>query len=140
LKINCWISHRGLSSKNYFGDFPYTGLAPSIRKYITFNSIEDVFDELVRLYDKAHNSNMTEKLGESLYRMAGFFCDYPRLVRTKHQVLIKKYLYCKASNTPPYDSIQDTPADFIEDWLIVDNEVAVINNTENVKHAQKKRK
>ena len=96
-----------------------------------FSSMEDVYDELIRAYDKAHSSSMTEKLGESLYSLCGFFCDYSRLVDMKAQILIKKYLYSKASNTPPYATIKDTPANFLEEWLIVDSEVSAINNSDS---------
>mgnify|MGYP006969413099 FL=1 len=48
------------------------------------------------------------------------------LVCEKSQLLIKKYNYCKASNTPPYPSVQSTPYNFIDDFLTVEEEINYI--------------
>ena len=45
--------------------------------------------------------------------------------------LIKKYIYTKLSNTPPYQSIQETPFTFIDDFLVIDQESKHIANSEN---------
>jgi hypothetical protein len=73
---------------------------------------------------------MTTKLGESLYLSAGYFADYSRLIDSEVQVDIKKYIYCKISNTPPYLTIKDTPADYIERFIVIDEEVKGIENND----------
>tara|TARA_Y100000401_G_C8317609_1_gene223431 strand:+ start:1088 stop:1405 length:318 start_codon:yes stop_codon:yes gene_type:complete len=92
--------------------------------------MEDVYDELIRLYDRSHNNKMTARLGESLYLSAGYFVDYSRLIDDKVQMNIKKYIYSKVSRTPPYVSIQDTPADFIDSFIIIDEEAKICTESD----------
>ena len=126
VRINTWISSRG-TGKDYFGEFPYEALAPSINKKIIFNNINDVYDELERLYDRAVNKS--DSIGEALFISAGFFVDYTKLVCRDIQTDIKKYIYSRVSKTPPYASVIDTPASFIDDFIIIDEETKAISNS-----------
>ena len=89
----------------------------------------DVYDELERLYDRAKGKS--NSIGEALYVSAGFFVDYTRLLDSKIQATIHKYIYSKASNTPPYSTIQETPLSFIEDYTTIDAEVKAIHSSES---------
>ena len=66
-----------------------------------------------------------------MYLQAGYFVDYSKLVDDSIQNTIKKYIYSKISNTPPYTSIQDTPFTFIDDFIIIDQESKYISNQQN---------
>ena len=44
--------------------------------------------------------------------------------------MITSYLYCTESNTPPFKSLQDTPANFIDDWMIISREISYIKSQE----------
>ena len=126
VRINTWISSKG-TGQNYFGDFPYEALAPSINKHIMFNNIDDVYDELERLYDRAIDKS--KAIGEALFISAGFFVDYEKLICNDIQLDIKKYIYSRISKTPPYTSVNETPASFIDDYIIIDEETQAISNS-----------
>jgi len=78
---------------------------------------------LIRLYDRAKSSKSSTRIGEGLYLSAGYFADYEKLVCDVTQMDIKKYLYSKVSNTPPYATIKETPVEFIDRFIIIDEEV-----------------
>jgi len=40
-------------------------------------------------------------------------------------------LYNKASNTPPFKTIEETPVQFIKDFLIIDEEVSYLNKKQS---------
>ena len=133
VRLNTWISYKGVS-KPYFGDFPYEALAPSINKNIIFNNIDNVYEELERLYDRAKGKS--NSIGEALYVSAGFFVDYERLLDKRIQATIHKYIYCKASNTPPYATVQVTPLAFMEDFLTIDEEIKAISASESKENSK----
>ena len=45
------------------------------------------------------------------------------LLDSEKQNLIKKYQYCKAFNCPPYPSLNDTPANMVDAFMIIENEI-----------------
>jgi len=51
-------------------------------------------------------------------------------VDTNYYKDILKVTYAKASKTPPYKTIQDTPANFIDDYLIIVSEIDSIIHEE----------
>ena len=61
-------------------------------------------------------------MGEALYTQASFFADYSLLVDVKSQNRIKEYQFCKKFSCPPYPSLQSTPANIIDDFMIIDEE------------------
>lgn len=78
----------------------------------------DVYRELMLIFDKS-----TEKIGSSLYHYSGFFVDVGRLADSKSQQRIKEYNFCKSFNCPPYPSLKQTPAEVVDDFLIIEQEV-----------------
>ena len=99
-------------------------MSPSKKKHIEYKNINDVNKELIRLYDKIKKR---EQYGNALFTQSKFFVDTDRLVDEKCQRDIKKYNYSKASKTPPYPTIQETPYNFIDNFLLIEEE---INNIE----------
>ena len=124
--------------KQHFGNFPYEALSPSIRKNVFYKNIDDVYAELERIFDNAQGG--AGSVGEALYLNAGFFVNYDKLVNRHTQVSIKKYIYSKASNTPPYASIDETPVNFIDDFLIIDEEVKYIQASGETEKLAKRKK
>ena len=55
--------------------------------YIEFNDIDDVYTELISLYDKSKEKGF--ELGEALYTQSAFFVDYAILLNHKMQDLIQ---------------------------------------------------
>lgn len=90
------------------------------RVFVEFCNIDDVYNELILLYDEAIEKGFD--LGEALYKQAAFFTDYQKLVDVEIQDLIKKYRFCKKFNCPPYPSLKDTPEKMIDDFIIIDEE------------------
>ena len=103
-----------------------------------FNSIQDVYDELERLYDRAVGKS--NSVGESLYISSNFFVDNEKLLDKEIQKTIHKYIYSKVSKTPPYATVQETPAEFIEDFIIIDEETKAIADSINKENLSKRNK
>ena len=70
-------------------------------------------------------------IGCSLYSQCAFFADYELLVVPKYQNRIKEYNYCKAFSSPPYPSMQETPVEIIEDFLVIEYELSKIKEKRN---------
>jgi len=62
-------------------------------------------------------------IGETLYTEHFFFCNTNELLNADYQRKIKKYNFCKTFNTSPYPSLESTPADIIDDFILIENEV-----------------
>jgi hypothetical protein len=125
--MNVWFSAKGVQEGGF--KFPYQAKSVVDGEMIDFNSIDDVYNELERAYDSALAEDYNG--GEALYMEHFFFANSSDLICRDSQVLIKEYQYCKDSNTPPYPSLQDTPADFIDKWNIILEELNHIIKVEN---------
>lgn len=97
--------------------------------------MDDVHAEILAVVLEAEQKGFN--IGEAIYYDHLFWANSTDLVDTDSQVFIKSYLYCQESNTPPYKSLYDTPADFIDSWMIVRSELDIIKNLQ-LKEAQKK--
>ena len=103
-------------------------MSPSLRQRIKFDSLDDVYDEIERLYDEAKDKGFD--LGESLYTQVPFFTDIYLLVQQKYQDRIKEYNFCKTFSCPPSQSLDKTPAHIIDDFIILDQEFNNYSNKE----------
>ena len=117
-----WISINGFQKGAFTGvSFPYLALCPSSRKKAEFKGISDVYDEIIRLYDEAEDKGFN--VGESIYTQSFFFADHSLLIDEDCQLRIKEYNYCKTFSCPPYPSLQQTPPDVVDDFLIIEQEM-----------------
>ena len=122
MRLNVWISLKGLKETAYSGfNFPYEGISPSSAKKRIFRGINDVYDEIMNIYDSAKRKDLG--IGQSLYSSCAFFVDYTMLVDSKMQDRIKEYNYCKIFSCSPYPSMMETPANVIDDFMIIEQEV-----------------
>tara|TARA_Y100001973_G_C5184042_1_gene326707 strand:- start:1615 stop:2028 length:414 start_codon:yes stop_codon:yes gene_type:complete len=127
LRINVWISLNGLKNSAFTGvSYPYTALCPSTRQKAEFKSISDVYDEIMKLSDEAEQKGFN--VGEAIYTQSFFFADHSQLVDTNIQNRIKEYQYCKQFNCPPYPSLYETPANIIDDFFIIEEEINQYTN------------
>ena len=99
-----------------------------MNKEIEFKSIDDINDELIRLYDSAKKKGFD--VGESCFMQLPYFADKSKVLSNRHQNTILKYSYLKTTNTPAYSSLQDTPADFVDDILTIEEEMKLITKSE----------
>ena len=124
--INIHISYIGLSNNNGDNGFKFPYKAKTSEGVKEFNDMGDVEDELLAV---AHESEQQGfNVGEAVWLEHFYFCNSSDLVNRESQALIKSYLYCQESNTPPYESLAKTPANFINNWMIVRDELTHIRN------------
>ncbi len=121
MRLNVWISCKGLQETAFTNvSFPYKALKLSIKKRVEFNNIDDIYDELISLYDEALEKGFD--LGEALYTQLPFFADFSWLVKKDIQKKIKDYKFCKLFNCPPFKSLEDTPEIIKDTFFIIDSE------------------
>ena len=92
----------------------------SERKHIEYTCLDDIYDELIALYDEALEKGFD--LGEALYTQLPFFADFSLLARKDIQDSIKDYKFCKLFNCPPFKSLDDTPDRIKDSFFIIDHE------------------
>jgi len=109
----------------------------SKNQYVEYCDLEDVYEELIALYDNALEKGFD--LGNALYTQAPFFVDYALLLCVESQKMIKDYLFCKTFNCPPYQSLQETPDELQSNFLIIDSEYIAVKN-QNQKENMKDKK
>ena len=116
------ISLHGLSNNGHNGfEYPYKALSPVNNKSKLFESREDIYKELIMCYDEIIEKNIIN-VGQTLYEEHFFFSNTSELLDTKCQQRIKEYNFCKIFNTSPYQSLDQTPAEVIDDFIAIDNE------------------
>ncbi|QDP59717.1 MAG: hypothetical protein Unbinned2990contig1001_37 [Prokaryotic dsDNA virus sp.] len=93
----------------------------SKNKYITYNNLDDVYNELDALYDIAIEKGFD--LGEALYSQALHFVDLCYLINEEIQDFIKKYQFCKMFNALPYKSYEDTPKEIVDLFIMINKEI-----------------
>ena len=71
-----------------------------------------------------HTKSLNKGLpvGKSLYKSAILFADINQFIDDNIQRRIKEYLYCKQFNSAPYPTMEETPANIIDDFMIIDEE------------------
>ena len=88
----------------------------------TFNSIDDVYEKLVECYDKCKEKGF-KNLGKALYEQALFFVNIDKFLDQDCQLRIKEHKFCKEFNCHPYPSLNDTPANVVDEFLIIQEEI-----------------
>ena len=99
-----------------------------------FKSLSDVDDELLEVAQESREQGFRES--EAVYYEHFYFANSEDLIDKDSQVMIKSYMYCTDSKTPPFSSLNETPANFIDKWMIISDEINYIRNQE-VKDAKK---
>ena len=102
--------------------FPYDAVNPMTTKQKTFNSIDDVYEVLIECYDKCIEKGYS-RLGEALHQQALFIVNEELMLDQDIQLTIKKHQFCKQFNCPPYPSMIETPANVIDDFMIIEQEM-----------------
>ena len=102
-------------NKNKF-KFPYKTLSPLKRNLKTYNSVDDVYDELVEAYLKTEDKS---KIGASLYLVHLYICNSDMILDVRSQNIIKAYLLAKDLNTPIFSNLMETPMNYIQKFQII---------------------
>jgi len=119
-----WLSAKGVQADRF--KFPYKANTSSGLK--EFKDISDVENQLVEVAYESEKQGYN--VGEAVWLEHFYFCNTSDLIDKDSQVLIKSYLYCQESNTSPYESLNQTPANFIDNWMIVRDEITHIRNVD----------
>ena len=110
--------------------FPYKAKSPATLKVKEFNTIDDVYNELIVCYDKLREEGSTF-YSDALYSEHFFFCNTNELLDRKVQERVVEYNFCKAFNCPPYPSLKETPAKVIDDFMEIENIMNSIKKENN---------
>jgi hypothetical protein len=78
-------------------------------------------------YQELEDKNVKNK-SETIYAEHFFFCNTSELLDSKIQERIKEYNYCKAFNTAPYPSLNETPAKVVDEFLEIEYTMRNIKN------------
>ena len=70
-------------------------------------------------------------VGEALYNQHFFFADTRSLYDDECQNLIKKYIFCDSFNCPPYPSLEETPAELVDNFLLIKKEIRKASKEED---------
>ena len=81
-------------------------------------------------YQELEDKNITNK-ADAIYSEHFFFCNTSELLDAKIQQRIKEYNYCKAFNTAPYTSLNETPATVVDDFLEIEYIMKTIKQERN---------
>lgn len=87
-----------------------------------FETKRDVEWELNKCFDECVEKRI-ENIGEALYYQHFFFCNTFELIDSDFQQRIKEYNFSKAFSVPPYPTIQETPANVFEEFMLIEHEV-----------------
>lgn len=121
MRINVWISYNGLTTTPYDNlEYPYKALSPLRGVEHTYTSDSSIDDEILALYNEAINRG--GQVGEAIYMQSMFITSPLKLIDDDMQNTIKRYSFCKTFNCPPFPSLQETPADTIDDFMIIEEE------------------
>ena len=63
-------------------------------------------------------------MAESIYTQLFFFADHQLLLDSKMQNRIKEFQFCKTFSCSYSSSLLDTPADIVDDFFIIEEELS----------------
>tara|TARA_R100000458_G_scaffold40557_1_gene38130 strand:- start:7760 stop:8158 length:399 start_codon:yes stop_codon:yes gene_type:complete len=131
-----WFFYKSENSNPYYKEFPYDARSFSQKKTIKYQNIDEVVNELVFLYDEAVQGGFP--VGQALFLQHGFFSNQKNLINNNYMTEIYGMRYSQASNTPPFKSLQETPAEYIDRYTAYCEEVASIRKKEREDAANKR--
>lgn len=62
-------------------------------------------------------------MGEALYEQALMFTNMDNLIDEDCQIRIREYQFCKDFNCPPFPSLNETPANVVDDFSVINQEM-----------------
>ena len=122
--LNVWFAVKKPSNQ-VFKEFPYQALNPVTEEAVIIENKEQIYDILMQCYDEAVRRGFD--VGEALYNQHFFFSDPSHHYDINCQNLIKKFIFCDTFNCPPYPSLQETPADLVDNFLLIKREIQKAN-------------
>jgi|TARA_R100000084_G_scaffold109011_2_gene73556 hypothetical protein len=127
LIVNVWLSVKR-PPLDKVKEFPYKALNPVTHQEVLIESNAEIDRILMDCYVEAINKGYD--IGEALYNQLFFFTDPIYIYNEDCQNLIKKYVFCDNFNCPPYPSLQETPAELVDNFLLIKKELSNPNMKE----------
>lgn len=124
-----WFYFKGV--RNEARKYPYKAVSPFSKGKVWFKSMDDVLQELQNLYDESVEKGV--EIGHSLYHQIPFFTSDIDLLDVKTQSTIKGMRYSTQTNTAPYPSLKETPAEYVNKFIWFTDEYNAIINAERDK-------
>ena len=102
-------------------EFPYQALNPVTGQSVLIESKSEIDRILMDCHIEAIEKDFD--IGEALYNQFFFFTDQIHIYDEDCQNLIKKYVFCDTFKCPPYPSLQETPAELVDNFLLIKKEL-----------------
>ena len=110
--------------------FPYVCETPITRKKKEFNTVDDIYDEVMHISDA---NDGTRTMGQEMWYLVNMFANPRYLLRDSYFNLINEYYYIQDYHIPLGRTLDETDAHKLEYFTIIKNELGVA-----LKHKQKK--
>jgi len=118
--LNVWFAVKKPSTQ-HTKEFPYSAFNPVTQESVTITNKEQIYGLLMECYNEAIEKGYD--IGEALYNQLFFFADPVKMFDQECQNLIKKYIFCDAFKCPPYPILQETPAELVDNFLLIKKEI-----------------
>ena len=89
--------------------------------------MDDVYKVIFQCYLECIKKGFN-RLGEALHQQAQMFVNMDKLLVDDCHLRIKEYQFCKEFNCPPYPSLKETPANVVDEFMIIQEEITNSNN------------
>ena len=87
-----------------------------------FNSMDDVYKVIFQCYTECKDKGFN-RVGEAIYEQSLMFVNTDKFLKQEHQLRIKEHQFCKDFNCPPFPSLDQTPANIVDDFMIIEREI-----------------
>ena len=131
-----WYSVFQPSTHNQF-ILPYTAQSPITRNVKSFNTVNDIWDEIEIVANSERNKR---SLGQELWYLIPLFAN-PIYVLSNHYInLINEYYYVTEYHIPLAKNLDDADAVKLESFTIIRNELTQAKNEKQKKENGTRRK
>lgn len=117
-----WFSNLGYPHSRL--SFPYERYGPGSKKKLTFNSLEDIWNEIDIMVDAWRDNKFS--LGRNLYFNLPQFCDPKWLITEKDSFIMREYMYMQDFKLPIADVLENADARTLDHFELIRNEVQEI--------------
>ena len=120
MRLATWISY--FETSDFPKQFPYTARSPTLRKGITYESIEDVNDEVDRILQEPDTKKFG--VGQSLYYQTSIICSPASLIPDWCWEMLEDYNACKKFNIPLAKNLDEASVWMLDCFNIIESEIS----------------
>ena len=89
---------------------------------MTFNSIDDIWDEVFRRVSAVENDTKFT-LGQNLWADLGFYCSPNMLMDDETMLLTQEVIYCMSWDMPPFSNLENADANKLKLMTMIKEEI-----------------